>query len=242
MKLASLAVSILIISSLSLLGCSREKPSDTAAQKTVVKKPITKPLEEANIGQGLPVNGSAPAPETEKTDETKKAEKEKNGFYLTKGDESLSKIAARKDVYGDPLKWILIYRFNREAFDKIGKDEAFPDKYILAGTKLKIVSPADTGKTSKTSPENHWVVNVISSPNGEKIVPDAIRLVDNGYPAYITSANVKGQDYIRLRVGFFDEKTVAIDEGKKITTMLNVSDVWTTRAEDAEFKEFSGYK
>jgi hypothetical protein len=241
MKLGALIISILIISSLSVIGCSRETPADSN-KKIVVKKPITKPLEEKNIKKTSPADDSAPAPDKIKAGDVKKPEKEEDRSYLAVGDESLSKIAARKDVYGDPLKWILLYRFNREAFTQIGKDESFPDKYVTAETRLKIAYPGETGKSSKTGAKEHWVVNVLSSTEGKEIVPDAIKLVDNGYSAYITSANVKGQGYIRLRVGFYDEKSAAEDAAKKISTILNISDLWTTRADESEFKEFGGYK
>jgi hypothetical protein len=242
MKLASLAVSILIISLLSLPGCSREQPSDVSARKTVVKKPISKPAEKESPDQTLSPGAPVPLAGVKKPDETAKPAEEEKDIYLAKADDSLSTIAARKDVYGDPLKWILLYRFNREAFDKESKDAAFPDKNLRAGTKLKIAPPADTGKARKTVTERRWVINVLSSPEKEKIIPEAIRLVDNGYLTYITSANVNGKDYIRLRVGFFEDKTVADNEGKKIARALNVSDVWTTRSETREIKEYSGYK
>jgi hypothetical protein len=242
MKLASLIVSILMISALFLAGCSREKASEGSQQKIVVRKPITMPVEKENVQQPSSAVSSAPAPGVPGADETTMPVKEEKGVYLAKGDESLSKIAARKDVYGDPLKWILIYRFNREAFDKTAKDDTFPDKAVPAGTRLKIVPSSDMKKSSKADAGIHWVVNVSSFPQQEKIVRDAVSIVDSGYPAFITRATVKAKDYVRLRVGFFDDKSVAEMEALKIKTLLNISDLWTTKADEAEFKEFGGYK
>ena len=241
MKLGTLLLSILLISSLSVAGCS-EKNSNDSDKKVVVKKAIIKPPEENNTKKTPDVGDSIPAPETETPAEITKTEKVEERFYAAKGDEGLSDIAARNDVYGDPLKWVILYRFNRGAFDGIKKDESFPDKHVPAEVKLEVVSQCYTGKASMTGSKDHWVVNVLSSPEGEKIVPDAIRLTDNGYPAYITKANVKDQVYMRLRVGFYDNKTAAEDAGQKIKGILNVSDIWTTSADESEYKEFGGYK
>ncbi len=241
MKLGTLLLSILLISSLSVPGCSEKKTNDSAG-KVVVKKAITESPEEKITKKAPAVSEAVPATETDKPAETPTPEKAEEKFYTARQNENISDIAARDDVYGDPLKWILLYRFNREAFDGTQKDETFPEKPVPAEVKLKVISRGDARKTLTTGPRDHWVVNVLSSPEEEKIVPDALRLVDNGYPAYITKANVKGQDYIRLRVGFYEEKTGAEAAGKKIAEALNVSDIWTTRADESEYKEFGGYK
>jgi len=242
MKLGTLFLSILLISSLSVAGCSEEK-SNEPDKKVVIKKAIIKPPENNNNIKTPDVSKPVPAAKTEKPAEMTKPENKEERHYVAKGDESLSDIASRNDVYGDRLKWIILYRFNREAFDRTGKDESFPDRSVPADVKLKVISQSDMGKPPMTgSTKDHWLVNVLSSPEKEKIVPDAIRLADNGYPVYITKANVKGQDYIRLRVGFYDKKPAAEDAGQKIAEILNVSDIWMTRADEPEYKEFGGYK
>jgi len=241
MRLGATIISILMIYSLSLIGCSKENPA-AINKKAVVKRPIAKPPEEKNTKQTASVEQPAQSPEINKVEEIKKTETGEEKVYIAKGDESLSKIAAGNDVYGDPLKWILLYRFNREAFNNIAKDESFHEKYVPAETRLKIVPPGDIKTTLENDAKDHWVINVLSSPEEKLVVADAVRLIDNGYPAYITSANVKGQDYIRLRVGFYDDKAAAEDEGRKISEMFNVSDLWTTRAGETEYKEFGGYR
>ena len=204
------------------------------------KKVVTGRIEAENNIHATSADEPSPLDALENTDETKKADKEEKGVYIAKGDESLLNISAREDVYGDPLKWVLLFRFNREAFGKIGIDDALPEKIVPAETKLKVVSPEDTKSISGTG--THWVVNVLSFREGENIVTDIVRLVENGFAAYITKANIKGQDYVRLRVGFFNEKTEAENEGKKIMALLNTSDFWITKADEAEFKEYGGYK
>jgi hypothetical protein len=81
----------------------------------------------------------------------------------------------------------------------------------------------------------------VSATTNTKIIPPAIRLINNGYPAYITRAKVKGKDWIRLRVGFFKSRTEADTEGKKIMAMLKIADSWVTKAGKKELEEFGGY-
>lgn len=245
MRLGPLILSILLISSLSLAGCS-EKKADTKAvsKKTVVKRPINPPPEEKATAQDTVVEKDIPTIEDEKTDEIKEPEYEAEAerFYITGGDESLLMISAREDVYGNPLKWLLIYRLNRDSFNDINKDESFPDRFIPAETRLLISEPRAPEKATENGSGEHWVVNVLSSTEREMIAPDALKLVDSGYYAYITVANVKGHDYTRLRVGFYDNRSAAEEEAKRISEMLEVSDVWTTTADESEFNEYGGYK
>lgn len=221
---------------------SIEMEGKGGSDKVSVKKVIVVPIEEENDNRTVYDSESISMPETEKDEEIKNIEKEEKGIYTAKGDESLLKISARKNVYGDPLKWILLYRFNRDAFDHIEKDNTIPDKIIPAETNLKVVFPSDTETISNPGSKNRWVVNILSTTERENVVPDAVKLVDSGFAAYITKASVKGQNYIRLRVGFFNKKSEAENEGRQIMALLNTSDFWITKADDAEFKEYGGYK
>jgi hypothetical protein len=241
MKSANLLLSILLIASLSVSGCS-EKKNASPNKKVIVKKAIIKPPEENDTKKDSGISEPSPLPAAEKPAVMPAQKTEEEKIYPTKKNETLSEIAAMADVYGDPLKWILLYRYNREAFNGIGKDERFPGRQLPADIKLKVIPRGDAGKALKAGSRDHWVVNVLSSPEEIKIIPDAVTLADNGYPAYITKANVKGQDYMRLRVGFYDDKARAEDAGQKIAAILNVSDIWVTRADESEYKEFGIYK
>jgi hypothetical protein len=86
-----------------------------------------------------------------------------------------------------------------------------------------------------------WVVNVLSTPNRKEIVPAAMKLLQQGYLAYITRTNVKGKNYMRLRVGFYEEKAEADAVGEKIKALLNLGEPWKTKAGEEEVKEFGGY-
>lgn len=241
MKLGTLILSILLIFSLMLTGCSGEKTDDNSlTKKVVVRKSITAPVEKKDIDRVQDIEEPAPVAEEENIDETEEPAAEE--FYITGGDESLSMIAAREDIYGDPLKWIILYRLNRDAFKENKKDESFPDQIVPAETRLKIATPAVEEKTLINDDEDRYVVNILSSSEGEKIAPKAIQLVDSGYHAYITVANVNGHDFHRLRVGFYNKRAMAEEAGQNIAELLNVSDVWTATADELELNDYGGYE
>jgi cell division septation protein DedD len=86
-----------------------------------------------------------------------------------------------------------------------------------------------------------WVVNVLSAATRAEIVPPAVTLVKQGYPVYIVRANVNGKDYMRLRVGFFKNRSEADEVGKKIKEQLNFQDSWSTKADKEEYEEVAGF-
>ena len=85
------------------------------------------------------------------------------------------------------------------------------------------------------------MINIISATTKGDVIPPAIRLIKDGYKVYITKAKVKGNEWMRVRVGFFKNKTEADAEGQKIMTVLNFADSWTTKIGKKEFVEFGGY-
>lgn len=237
-----------------------EEPSLPPVKKIKVVKPIKRPApEKAKIT--LTDKEEKPKTEAKEVEEVKTAaveekalktlsaddreketEKEEvTGYYIVKKGESLSGIAARKDVYGGSLKWPIIYRSNIDKLDKLQLGEDFADSELPEGVRLKIISPDEVKENLKRRIHNVWAVNVLSATTNRKIISTTIRLIKNGYPVYITRAKVKGKDWMRLRVGFFKNKTKADTESKKIMTMLNLTDSWVTKVEKKELEEFGGY-
>ena len=182
---------------------------------------------------------------TPETPETGTAESEQAmeeaGYYIVKKGDSLSSISGREDVYGDPLKWPIICRLNMDSFGNLELGENFPDRELPERVRLKIITPDEARENLKKRADSMWVVNVISAINKGDVVPPAIRLIKNGYPAYLTKVKVKGKEWMRLRVGFFNNKTEADAEGQKIMAILNFTDSWTTKIGEKEFEKFGGY-
>jgi hypothetical protein len=265
MRSVTLTICVCLTVFLSVAGCSREEeaPPPLKGDKVVkpIKKPPPPPPEKAEPSQTRIIVLKKTTPEQKEKAEAKMAavsakgsekpvtravrkqgppEREPGYYYIRKGD-SLARIAGRKDVYGDPLKWPILCRFNMDKLGKMAVWEDFADRPLLEGMKLKIVTPEEKKTNLEKRANKMWIVNVLSTPNTKEVIPATMKLLQEGYLAYITRTKVKEKDYMRLRVGFFGRKTEADAAGKKIKALLNLGDPWKTKAGKEEFKEFAGY-
>src|SRR4030043_102652 len=254
MKGAATLISIWVICIFIGTGCSGEEPSSSPEENLVVRRPIEAVSQEKaetvrSTREVIPdpvsrkETGEAVAAIEEKVRGNKKevqGETEK-GYYITERGDSLSKIAGRKDVYGDGLKWPIIYRLNMDVLNRLAKDLTLPNAEIPAGIRLKTVSSLEVQENLTKSPKDYWIINVISSQEEEAIVPHAIKLIRSDYPAYITTADINGKEWMRLRVGFYGQKEGADRDGKKLMEILGFTDIWTTKVGDIERGEFGGY-
>ena len=259
MKFSAIIISICLTLFLWFGGCSSEEPPPPPDKKDKVVMPIKRPVPQ-KADTSVPSKQEKAKEEPEETAEVKTAaveekalkppeteimEKEEAvekmpGYYIVKKGDSLSSIAGRGDVYGDPLKWPILYRLNMDKLDTLEAGEDFLQSELPEGVMLKIITPDEAKENLERRLHNVWVVNVLSATTNEKIIPVAIRLIKNGYPVYITRATVKGKDWMRLRVGFFKNKTEANTEGKKIMSLLNLGNSWVTKI-GKELEEFGGY-
>jgi len=259
MKFSAILISICLTLFLWFGGCSREEPPPPPDKKDKVVMPIKRPVPQ-KADTSLPSKQEKAQEEPEETAEVKTAaveektlkppeteimEKEEAlekmpGYYIVKKGDSLSSIAGRDDMYGDPLKWPIIYRLNMDKLATLETGEDFLESELPEGVMLKMITPDEAKENLERRLHNVWVVNVLSATTNKKIIPVAIRLIKNGYPVYITRATVKGKDWMRLRVGFFKNKTEADTEGKKIMSLLNLGNSWVTKIAK-ELEEFGGY-
>lgn len=201
------------------------KPAPAAQQ---AETPSPQKLEASNEEKSNP-------PQEEKP----KAPKVEKGFVRVGKGESLSAVAARKDVYGDSLKWPRLYRLNLEHLSMIRTWEDVEKKSLPEGMSLQYARPAEEKGAGPSLERKPWVITVLSlrSPGG--LAAPAIKLVQNGYLAYITRAVVKGTHWLRLRVGFYGSKADAIAAKKKILKTLGKDDSWVARAGKSELEEFA---
>ena len=259
MKFSAIIISICLTLFLWFGGCSREEPPPPPDKKYKVVMPIKRPVPQ-KADTSLPSKQEKAKEEPEETAEVKTAAVEEKaikppeteimeketvveevtGYYIIKKGDSLSSIAGRDDIYGDPLKWPILYRLNIDKLDTLEAGEDFLGRELPEGVMLKIITPDEAKENLERRLHNVWVVNVLSATTNEKIIPVAIRLIKNGYPVYITRATVKGKDWMRLRVGFFKNKTEADIEGKKMMSLLNLGNSWVTKI-GKELEEFGGY-
>jgi hypothetical protein len=265
MQALTLTICVCLTLFLSVAGCSKEEEALPPVKGNKVVKPIKKPpqpsqkkvekppapiagLKKTKAEQkkkaeaemaALPAKGSE-KPDMEGLKKERSAEQEPGYYYIKKGD-SLARIAGREDVYGDPLKWPILCRFNMDKLGKMAVWEDFADRPLLEGMRLKIITPDEKKENLEKRAKKVWVVNVLSTPNKKEIIPATMKLLQEGYLVYITRTKVKGKDYMRLRVGFFGEKAEADAVGETIKALLNLGDPWKTRADKEEFKDFGGY-
>jgi LysM repeat protein len=217
-----------------------EEKRPPVAEKAQIEKPAAAP--------DKPTAAPAPAAEEKKVAseeptaaQAKNKDKEEPGIYLVKKGDTLSGIAARSDILKDPLKWPILLSLNKDHLGEWATGEDLPHRELPQGTKLKIIPAKEARANLKKATGNLWVVNVISSTSGAEIVPPAVSLVKQGYPVYIVRANVQGKDYLRLRVGFFKNRSETDEVGKKIKELLSFQDSWSTKADKDEYEAVAGF-
>jgi LysM repeat protein len=232
-----------------------EKPTTTFAEEKKPKPEEKKPQAEEKVAMEKPAPAPekpeiAPKPEAEEKKaaleeptaaQAQKIEKDQPGIYRVKKGDSLSSIAARADVLKDALKWPILLRLNRDKLEGWAAGDDLPDQELPQGTELKVITAREARASLKKPTGTVWVANVLSTTSKAEIVPPAVALVKQGYPVYIVRANVKGKEYMRLRVGFFKNRSEADEVGKKIKERLNFQDSWSTRADKEEYEEVAGF-
>ncbi len=217
-----------------------EKPTTTVAGEKKPQVAEKAQTEKPAVSQEKPSAAPTPAAEEKKVASEKK-DKEEPATYLVKKGDSLSSIAAQADILKDPLKWPILFSLNKDNLGEWATGENLPDRELPQGTKLKVITAGEARAPLKKAPGALWVVNVLSATTNAEIVPPAVMLVKQGYPVYIVRANVKGKDYMRLRVGFFKNRSEADEVGKKIKEQLSFQDSWSTKADKEEYEEVAGF-
>jgi hypothetical protein len=201
-------------------------------------KPVVKEVLEAKIQTGKEAGSNTPKPDILEKGVTSGKE---SGVYVVKKGESLSSISGQAEVYGNPLNWPVLFRYNIDKLSGLKWGEDLPDKMIPEDIRLKIVTPEEVKENLKERADKFWVINIISTTTGKEVVPSAIKLIRGGYAVYITSATVKGKPYQRLRVGFFTNQAEAAAAGKKVMSLLKTTEFWPTTVTKNEHEAFAGY-
>lgn len=159
---------------------------------------------------------------------------------MDRGD-TLAGIAAKKEVYGNRVKWSILYRLNATLLEPLPAADNLPDLPLPVGIKLRVVGSEEAREKIEKRSGSLWVVNVLSAVTNSEVIPAVIGLAKNDYPVYVVNARVNEKDWMRVRVGFFKTREQAEAEGRKIMEMLSLKDSWVTRLSKNEFLEFAGY-
>ena len=236
-------------------GCSKEEKYQDHKKVTVIKQAIPQkpekvaesqtnpedPKKETTMKKEVAFKDENPKDVADISEKHTTVDEEKKGYYIVKKGENLKDISEKPDIMADPLKWPVLFRLNLDEFEKLKISENIPYTRLPEGIKLKFYTPEEQKNLLKSRENNYWVINVLSAKSDEKIVPITLKLIESGYPAYIYQVKIKGEDWIRLRVGFFNNKDEANKEGNKIMNLLKITDIWTTKVDDAELREFGKY-
>jgi tetratricopeptide (TPR) repeat protein len=166
----------------------------------------------------------------------------KEAFYMVGKDDSLLDIARRKDVYGDALKWPSLFRLNMRALGNLKVTESLPMERLPEGLRLKYVSRGEASENLAAVVDRVWIVDVASAKAMKDLVPFTIQLMKKGYHAYLTKSELAGEQWIRLRVGFYKDILEALTASEHAKAFLNLSESpMPVKIGRKELERFAGY-
>jgi hypothetical protein len=221
----------------------QEKEGISADKVEEGKGAVAKQITEKEPGELKPggVEEGASQMQERATGKVETTEKEAGRYYIVKKGESLYDVASREEVYGNRLKWPILYRFNIDALGGLMTEGDVVEKALPEGLKLRIIVPDEVEENLERRSNARWIVNAFSATTNENIVPIAITLIKNGHTAYLTQTTIKGKVWTRLRVGFFAGKEEADAQRERIKDLLHLGDPWSVKLGPMEFAEFAGY-
>jgi hypothetical protein len=261
MKMSAVILAFFLTAPLWHGGCSREESSQYPGEHYQMVLPIKEApqakAEPNSFGgegelktQGARQTEAAPTataieragkqPSSETGGMQAEAREISQGSYVVKTGEGLSEIAARDEVYGDPLKWPILYFYNMKKIGELQLVEGFLDRGLPEGESLRIITPREVRENLQRRTDRAYAVNVLSARSQKGLISSAIRLMKEGYSVYITQATVEGMRWMRLRVGFFETRIEASLERMKINDLLRVRNSWVTEVGREELEEFGG--
>ena len=182
-------------------------PPETKAPVPVAAPPVAAP----------PAAAAGPPP-------TELRPSAKEAYYKVRKNESLLDIASRQDVYGDALKWPSLFRLNSSALEKLKVTENLPAEKLPEGLRVKYVSRDEASERLVEAADRLWVVDVASARSMNAVVRDAILLMRKGYCAYLTKSQLAGEEWIRLRVGFYKDILESLKVSEEVKALLNMSE------------------
>jgi tetratricopeptide (TPR) repeat protein len=166
----------------------------------------------------------------------------KEAFCKVRKNDSLADIAGRQDVYGDALKWPSLFRLNRSALEKMRVTESLPSEKLPEGLRLKYVSRDEAAERLVEVGDKLWVVDVASAKSMSGVVPPAILLMRKGYHAYLSKSHLAGEEWIRLRVGFYKDILEALKVSEEVKASLNMSETpMPMKIDKKELERFAVY-
>ena len=163
------------------------------------------------------------------------------GWYLVGEKDTLVVLAGSSRIYSDPYKWVSLLRLNLSALEPFGLDEGIETRELPQGLGLRFLTPREVAQRRNEIRGRKWVVNILSDKGTGRISGLAVKLVRNGISVYITTAMIKGQQWVRLRAGFFATAAEAKQMRDELEDMLGLTGLWVAKISDEEFDKYAGY-
>jgi hypothetical protein len=212
-------------------GVSEPVPAPLAVMPSQGQRPgLQEEIPKQDDTPTLPQKGEAAGESKPELEET---------VYRVRESQTLFEIAGRHDVYGDVLKWPTLFRINMGKFQST---EDLLSKPIQKGTRLRMVTRDQASKRAAMMVEKLWVVNVTSVRTPDKTVPPAIALMKKGYHVYLIKTDLAGEQWIKLRVGFYPNILEAMAVCEEIRPLTGSSgEPCVSRIDEEEFEKNAGY-
>ena len=165
----------------------------------------------------------------------------KEGWYLVTGQDTLIIVAGSSQVYSDPYKWPGLLRLNLDKLESSGLTPGLEARELPPGMRLRYLTPREVEQRRTELRGHKWVVNILSDKNSKRISELALKLLKGGIPVYIAKAEIKGEQWLRLRTGFFASAAEAKKMKDKIEETMGLRGLWVAKISDQEFQKYAGY-
>jgi len=160
-------------------------------------------------------------------------------LYTVRESGTLLEIAQRRDLYGDALKWPSLFRHNMTRFQSA---EDLLSKPVPRGARLRVVTPDQASKKAAAADQGFWVVNAATVRTLDRTVPLAAALMRRGYRVYLMKTDLAGEEWIRLRVGFYPTILEAMAVCNQLRPLMPDSgEPCVSKIDAEEFERNAGY-
>jgi hypothetical protein len=156
------------------------------------------------------------SPETRRTpvENMKGYQHKPEHFYQVKPGDTLSKIAALPEIYGDYSKWDLLYLANPEVVDYFYRKERIPYVVLQPGVRLRIPDLYEGESLLNAEAKGRfWVVQLSSNLKLLYALLAATQLKDLGHVYVMEDTSSKEVWYV-VRIGFFESKEEANEKAR----------------------------
>ena len=122
------------------------------------------------------------------------------------------------------------------------RTENLPAEKLPEGLRVKYVSRDEASERLVEAADKLWVVDVASTKSMNAIVPQAILLMSKGYCAYLTKSQLAGEEWLRLRVGFYKDILESLRVSEEVKTLLKMSETpMPMKIDKKESERFAAY-